>query len=102
MAFLFRCPTRAPEAPRLPTEPNSRTEYDDGPQGKGHLLMRHVNRPLFPVAVLIEGGVVREKQVPTVAETAAADYHYLGGHDYTISQTERDLLVAAGYTVLTV
>jgi hypothetical protein len=104
VTYLFRTPTRAPTGgARVPSEPNlRRTEFDDGPEGSGHLLMRHVSKPLPPVAVLIEDGVVREKQVPTFTEQNAADYCYLGGHDYTITQAERDLLVAAGYDVLTI
>jgi hypothetical protein len=101
--YLFRTPTRMPTGgARFPVEPTPRTEYDDGPQGAGRLLTRHVAKPLFPVCILITGSTVTEVQIPTVTQTREADYHYLGGHDYTITQTERDLLVAAGYSVLEV
>ncbi len=53
------------------------------------------------MCVLIDGAVVREKQVPTVTEVNAATHAYLGGHEHVVTQAERDLLVAAGYTVIT-
>jgi hypothetical protein len=100
MPYLFRTPTRMPTGgARFPVEPNPRTEYDDGPRGAGSLLMRHVSKPLFPVAVLIYGSMVTEVQVPTVTQTREADYHYLGGRDYLITATEAELLTQAGYDV---
>lgn len=99
--FLFRTPVRILEQPRLPAVPNNRTDFDDG--RAGYPLMRHIDRGAgTPVCVLVDAGVVTEKQVPTVAEIAAADFHYLGGHDNVVTATEKAVLEAAGYTVLTV
>lgn len=99
--YLFRTPTRQPEGHRLPAVPNNRTDFDDGP--RGFPLMRHVNRgPGTPVCVLVTGGVVTETAAPNTDELAAADRHYLGGHDYVITRAEKDVLEGAGYTVLTV
>jgi len=85
---------------RLPVVPNARTDFDDGRAGYG--LMRHIVRAGRPPAVLITNGIVTEHVVPTTAQTAAAQSVFLGGHDNTPTQTERDLLVAAGYDVTTI
>ena len=52
--------------------------------------------------MLITNGVVTEHPSPTTKQTAAASAVFLGGHDNTPTQTERDLLVAAGYNVQTI
>ena len=63
-------------------------------------LLRHFRREGPAVCVIIDGTTVREKHSPTVAELNAATWHYLGGHEYTISQTERDLSHMRWYGVL--
>jgi len=98
--YLFRTPIRDTQGPRVPVVPNPATEFDQGT--RGNVLMRHVVRAGRPPAVLITDGVVTEHPVPTTAQTAAAQSVFLGGHDNTPTQTERDLLVAAGYVVQTI
>jgi hypothetical protein len=68
----------------------------------GNPLMRHYARPGPAVCVIIDGTTVRERQVPTTDELLAATYHYLGGHEYVVSEAEKTLLESAGYAVLTV
>ena len=93
MAYLFRTPIRNPQGPRV--------TVDSTPEQVA--LMRHFrHHGGYPVCVLIKGTVVTEKQVPTTQDTQDATWHYLGGHDYYISATEKALLEGAGYTVLTV
>jgi len=82
---------------RLPTVPNPKTDFDDGKAGYG--LMRHFVKAGKPPAVLITNGIVTEHVMPTTDQTAAASAVFLGGHDNTPTQAERDLLVAAGYEV---
>ena len=47
--------------------------------------------------VLKTAGVYTTVQTPTVAQCAAADIVYLGGHIYTVSDDEAAALTAAGY-----
>lgn len=66
------------------------------PAGFGRLLMR------YPIhrgdTLLVTAGAVTRVRTASVQETQAADFCYLGGHEYTISQAEYDMLVAAGYS----
>ena len=100
MAWLFRTPVRQTDGPRVPSMPNPKTDFDDG--GRGNNLLRYVRRPAAAVCVIIDGAGVHEKQSPTQVELAAATFHYLGGHDYLVSDAERLILLAAGYEIITV
>jgi hypothetical protein len=101
-SYLFRPPIRNPEGPRVTVVPNPTTIFNDNtPQS--HALMRHFrHHGGHPVAVLVTGGVVTEKQVPTTAEIQAADYTFLGGRDHVVTGDMADLLTAAGYELLTI
>ena len=48
------------------------------------------------MTVLIEKGVVRLARYPSLDEIIAADTHYLGGYEHTITDPEADVLRAAG------
>ena len=94
MAYLFRPPIRDPNSgPRLPMVPNPPTVFDQG--RAGFALMRHFrHHGGMPVCVLIHGTTVTEKRVPTTEDTRTATYHYLGGHEYIVSDYEANLLLA--------
>lgn len=99
--FIFRTPVRNPQGPRVPTIPNPTTEFDDG--GRGDLLMRHIHHHGgYPVAVMLVGGVIVEKSVPTQVEMAAATTVWMGGRDNVVSVAEKTVLEAAGYSIITV
>lgn len=48
------------------------------------------------ISVLVTGSTVRQVQYPSQDDCAAADFVYLGGHIYTISDAEAATLTAAG------
>jgi hypothetical protein len=48
-------------------------------------------------SVLKTDGLYRQVRHPTAEEIGAAEVAYIGGHEYTLSEAERDDLVAAGY-----
>lgn len=50
------------------------------------------------VSLLINGTTVTESQTPSQDELAAANFYYLGGHEYIISDYEANLLINAGYS----
>jgi hypothetical protein len=67
----------------------------EGPAGFGYLFWRYrINRAN---TVLVYGQTTVSIRTPGVQDTQEADYCYLGGHEYTITQVERDILVANGY-----
>jgi len=68
---------------------------DEGPAGFGRLFWRY--KIARGDTLLMTAGVVTRTRTPSVAEAAAADYAYLGGHVYVISPAENTLLIAAGY-----
>jgi hypothetical protein len=49
------------------------------------------------VSLLINGTTVTESQTPSQDDLAAASFYYLGGHEYTISDYEANVLINAGY-----
>jgi hypothetical protein len=55
-------------------------------------------RPPGGVTLLLEGGVVTEVQFPTQDQVSAADVAYIGGHQYTVTEQEAQVLRDAGYT----
>jgi len=74
----------------------------EAPAGFGALFWRYpINRA---DSLLMTNGVVTRNRTFEVSEVTAAEYAYIGGHVYTISQKERDQLIAAGYgaTITTV
>ena len=49
------------------------------------------------VTLLVNGTTVTENQTPSQDDLAAADYYFLGGHEYTIENSVAAILIAAGY-----
>ena len=68
---------------------------DEGPAGFGILFWRY--KIARANSILVNGSVVTSIRTPAVQDTQSADYCYLGGHIYTITQPEYDILYAAGY-----
>lgn len=64
--------------------------------GTDHPLFRYykIDRG---VSVLVTGSTVRQVQYPSQEDVEAADFAYLGGHIYDISDAEAATLTAAGY-----
>lgn len=79
MAYLFKPPT-----------------VEEGPAGFGRLFWRY--RITRADSVLVFGQATVQVRTPAVQDTIDADYCYLGGHEYIITQTEKDILVANGYS----
>lgn len=50
------------------------------------------------VTLLVNGTVVTESRTPYQDDLAAADAYYLGGHAYTLSDAEAQILIDAGYS----
>jgi hypothetical protein len=50
------------------------------------------------VSLLVNGTTVTATQTPSQDDLAAANYYYLGGHEYTISDYEATVLINAGYS----
>ena len=68
---------------------------EEGPAGFGILFWRY--RLPRANSILVNGSVVTSIRTPAVQDTQSADYCYLGGHEYVITQPEYDILYAAGY-----
>lgn len=49
------------------------------------------------VSLLVTGSSVVENQYPSQDDLANCDYYFLGGHTYTVSDTQAATLTAAGY-----
>lgn len=49
------------------------------------------------VTLLVNGTTVTENRTPSQDDLADADAYYLGGHEYTVDQSEADILINAGY-----
>jgi len=78
MAYLLKPPTRL-----------------EGPAGFGRLFWRYkIDRG---DSLLVFGTVVLRQRTPAVQDTQSADYCYLGGHEYILSDKEYTILVNAGY-----
>lgn len=65
------------------------------PAGFGRLFWR------YPIprgdSLLVFGTQVVRERSPAVQDTIDADYCYLGGHIYEITETEKNILTNAGY-----
>jgi hypothetical protein len=48
-------------------------------------------------SLLVNGTTVTKIQTPSQDQLAAASYYFLGGHEYTVSQAQADVLTNAGY-----
>jgi hypothetical protein len=49
------------------------------------------------VSLLVKGTVVTENMTPSQDDLADADYYFLGGHEYTVSDGQAQVLIDAGY-----
>jgi len=50
------------------------------------------------ITLLINGTTVTENRTPSQDDLADADTYYLGGHAYTLSNDEAQILIDAGYS----
>ena len=50
------------------------------------------------ITLLVNGSVVTENRTPSQDDLSDADAYYLGGHEYTISDSAAAILIAAGYS----
>jgi hypothetical protein len=48
--------------------------------------------------LIINGTTVTENRTPSQDELADADTYYLGGHVYTLTDQEAQILIDAGYS----
>ncbi len=78
MAYLLRTPT-----------------VDEGPAGFGRFFYRY--KIARNDSLLVYGTSVVRLRTPGVQEAADADYFYLGGHEYYLSDVEYTILTNAGY-----
>ena len=83
MAYLFVPPTE-----------------DQGPAG-GHWLFWRYNLKRGITVYKIDGQWY-EEQYPSQDDLDIADVYYLGGHEYTVTEAEKNDLEDAGYEVFTV
>ena len=68
---------------------------DEGPAGFGRLLYRY--KITRGDSLIMTSGVVTRQRTFSNVQTDAADFVYLGGHQYVLSPIEYTQLVAAGY-----
>lgn len=83
MAYLFVPPT-----------------VDEGPMGGNWLFARYTRKQ--GVTVLKIDGEYYEDRFPIQDDIAIAEHVYMGGHEYYITEQEKNDLEAAGYEVFTV
>lgn len=50
------------------------------------------------ISLLVSGSTVTQNQTPSQDDLAAADYFFLGGHNYDITDEQAAVLIAAGYS----
>lgn len=50
------------------------------------------------VTLLVNGTVVTESRTPYQDDLANATTYYLGGHEYTLTDAEAQILIDAGYS----
>ena len=50
------------------------------------------------ISLLINGTTVTENRTPSQDDLADADAYYLGGHAYTLTDAEAQILIDAGYS----
>jgi hypothetical protein len=78
MTYIFKPPT-----------------VNESPAGFSRLFWRY--KIARGDSILVYGTAIVRERTPGVDETQAADYCYLGGHEYVITQTEVDILTNGGY-----
>ena len=82
MAYLFAPPT-----------------VDQGPAGGGWLFWRYTLKRGITVYKI--NGVLYEDRFPIQDDLYQADVFYLGGHEYPVTEAEKNALEDAGYDVIT-
>lgn len=50
------------------------------------------------ITLLVNGTTVSENRTPSQDDLADADAYYLGGHAYTLTNAEAQILIDAGYS----
>lgn len=50
------------------------------------------------VTLIVNGTTVTESRYPYQDDLAAADAYYLGGHNYTLTDAQAQILINAGYS----
>ena len=73
---------------------------DEGPMGANWLFARYTRKQ--GVSVFRIDGEWYEDRFPAQDDLDASDVFYLGGHEYPVTEEEKDDLEDAGYEVLTV
>ena len=68
---------------------------DEGPAGLGRLFYRY--KLTRGDSLIMTAGVVTRQRTFSNIDTNAADFVYIGGHEYVLSPIEYTQLVAAGY-----
>ena len=71
---------------------------DETPGGFGRLMWRY--RIARGDSLLVNGTAVTRLRTPGVDQCLEADYYYLGGHIYNITEVEKTILTNAGYGAL--
>jgi hypothetical protein len=70
---------------------------DEGPMGGNWLFARYTRKQ--GVTVYRVDGDFYEDRFPSQDDLALADLIYLGGHEYVVTEDEKDALEAVGYEV---
>ena len=73
---------------------------DEGPMGGNYFFARYPRKQ--GVSVFRIDGVWYEDRFPIQDDLDQADVFYLGGHEYPVTEAEKNDLEAAGYDVITV
>ena len=68
---------------------------EEGPAGFGRLFYRY--KLTRADSLIMTAGVVTRQRTFSNTQSNAADYFYIGGHEYVLSVPEYTQLVAAGY-----
>ena len=70
---------------------------NEGPMGGNHLFARYTRKQ--GVTVYRLDGEFYEDRFPAQDDLIDADLVYLGGHEYVVTEAEKDALEAVGYEV---
>ena len=73
---------------------------DEGPMGGNWLFARYTRKQ--GVTVYRLNGEFYEDRFPAQDDLIDADLIYLGGHEYVVTEDEKDALEAVGYEVSTI
>ncbi len=112
--FYFSPPVVYDNPPTLPepTRPrwiNAHAKWKGG-QARGRSILKYTGALVYPSDTLfpddtdlfpsdIDAASYVVVDTPTVDQMAAAEFTYLGGHIYTVTSTEAENLINAGFTI---